>query len=127
MEFKIIKQEKNNLFDREDVSFTATQTGSTPTRQEVKNLISAKTGKKTETIAVINIHSEFGKAEIKGTAHIYKSKEDLEKKELKYIVKRNAQKPAKKIEEEAPVATEKKPVEDVKSETTEEKKEEAKE
>ena len=101
MDFKIIKQNKNALFDREEVTFKATSTGATPTRQETRDLIAAKTGHKAETIAIINIDSEFGKDSIRGLAHVYKSKEDLERKEPKYVVKRNTPKP-KKEKEAAP-------------------------
>jgi ribosomal protein S24E len=125
MELKILKQTKNVLFDREDVSFTLSNTGATPTRQEIKNIVSAKTGKKQETIAVINISSEFGKNQGHGLVHIYKSKEDLEAKEPKYIVKRNIAKPKKDTPEQSSAAPsegsegEKKP-----AEGAEEKKEE---
>ena len=54
MDFKIIKQDKNALFDREDITFKATGTGATPTRQEIRDLIAAKTSHKSETIAIIN-------------------------------------------------------------------------
>jgi small subunit ribosomal protein S24e len=123
MDFKIIKQDKNALFDREDITFKAIGTGATPTRQEVKDIIAAKIGKKSENIAVTNISSEFGKDTIRGVAHIYKSKEDLERKEPKHMVKRNTPKPKKDTpkEETAPVpATEsEKPVEEIKEEATE--------
>jgi ribosomal protein S24E len=102
MDFKIIKQNKNALFDREDITFKATGTGATPTRQETSDLIAAKIGHKAETIAIITIDSEFGKDSIRGLAHVYKSKEELERKEPKYIVKRNTPKPKKDLAEQSP-------------------------
>ncbi|MBT3582714.1 30S ribosomal protein S24e [Candidatus Woesearchaeota archaeon] len=120
MDFKIIKQNKNALFDREDITFKATGTGATPTRQETSDLIAAKIGHKAETIAIISIDSEFGKDSIRGLAHVYKSKEELERKEPKYIVKRNTPKPKKETEAApAPVAEakpEEKPAEEKKEE-----------
>lgn len=96
MEIKIIKQENDSLFNRENISFAATNTGATPTRVEIRDLIAAKTGKKAENIAVINIKSEFGKNSASGLVHIYKSKEDLDKTEPKYVVKRMLPKEKKK-------------------------------
>jgi small subunit ribosomal protein S24e len=131
MEFKITKQEKNALFEREEVTFTATGTAATPTREEVKKLVSAKTGNMPNNIAIISINSEFGKNVARGIVHIYKSKEDLEKREPKYIVKRNTPKPKEdKPKEAAPVA----PVEEAapaepkaEEQPTEEKKKEGEE
>ena len=100
MDFKIIKKDKNTLHNREDITFTISNTGATPTRREVKDLIVAKTSSKADTIAIISIKSEFGKNNAKGTAHIYKSKEDLEQKEPKHIIKRNTPKPVKEEKKE---------------------------
>ena len=100
MDLKISKQNKNTLFDREDVTFTLSNTGATPSRLEVRDLLAAKTGKSAETIAIIEINSEFGKNAATGTAHIYKSKAELEKKEPKYIIKRAL--PKEKKEKKAP-------------------------
>ena len=100
MDLKISKQEKNLLFDREDIIFTLSNTGATPSRLETRDLLAAKTGKPAETIAVININSEFGKNAATGTAHIYKSKAELEKKEPKFIIKRLL--PKQKKEKKAP-------------------------
>jgi ribosomal protein S24E len=103
MELKITKKEKNALFEREDVTFKLIRTGSTPSRTEIRELLAAKTGSNAETIAIININSEFGRDNAVGMAHVYKSKKDLEKREPKHIVKRNIPK-AKK--EEAPATEE---------------------
>jgi len=122
MDFKIIKQDKNALFDREDITFKATGTGSTPTRGELRDLIAAKTSHKAETIAIINITSEFGKDSIRGVAHAYKTKELLEKTEPKHVVKRNTPKPKKDApKEEAPAEGEAAPVEEKKDEVVEKK------
>ncbi|MBT3940674.1 hypothetical protein HOD83_03155 [Candidatus Woesearchaeota archaeon] len=102
MDFNIIKQDKNALFDREDITFRGAGTGATPQRQEIKELIAAKTSHKAETIAIISINSEFGKDSIRGLAHAYKSKEDLERKESKYILKRNTPKPKKDLAKQSP-------------------------
>ena len=104
MDFKSIKQNKNALFDRDDITFKATDTGSTPSRGELKDLIAATTSHKAETIAIINITSEFGKDSIRGLAHVYKSKDELERKEPKYVTKRNTPKPKKKEEPKAEAA-----------------------
>jgi len=104
MELTITKQNKNSLFDREDVYFTLKDTGTTPTRQEIRELIAARTSNKAENVAVISINSEYGKNVVKGIVHIYKSKEDLEKREPKHIIKRNIPKAKKEEEKPAEVA-----------------------
>jgi ribosomal protein S24E len=103
MELTITKKGKNALFEREDIAFKLTNTGSTPTRTEIRELLAAKTGSNAETVAIININSEFGRDNATGVAHIYKSKKDLEKREPKHIIKRNIPKAKKEVKkEEAP-------------------------
>ena len=73
-------------------------------------------------ILIIKINSEFGRDSIRGTAHIYKSKEELERTEPKHLIKRNTKNP--KVVKEQPAA---KPTEETTAEKPAEEPKEGKE
>ncbi|RLG71061.1 MAG: 30S ribosomal protein S24e, partial [Candidatus Iainarchaeum archaeon] len=81
MEVKIIKREKNPLLRREEILFEIEDVKATPSRQEVFNKLVALLNANAELLVIKNIKSKFGTNIVEGKAHLYSSKEVLEKLE----------------------------------------------
>ena len=93
---KIIKETKNNLFNRLEVEAVLSKEV-TPSNAEVLALLGKKFGVSEEVIKVLGIYGRFGTREVKISACIYKSKEEKNKLEKK---KKKELKEKKKLEEE---------------------------
>lgn len=125
MELQIIKDKKNPLLKRREVSLRIVNKG-TPSRTEVKNKLAALANSRPELIVIEQLNTFFGKQEIQGTASIYESEERLKQIAHQHLVVRGMPKEAEGAE--APVA-EAKPEEkaeakpEAKAETKAEKKE----
>jgi small subunit ribosomal protein S24e len=76
MELQIIKDKKNPLLKRREVSIKINNKG-TPSRIDVKNKLAAMANSKPELIVIEQLNTAFGKMELTGTASIYESEERL--------------------------------------------------
>ena len=124
MQLEITNQEKQPLLHRTVVTCNV-KSEKTPTRMEVKELLSAKLGSDKELLYLQEIKTNFGSNDFTVTARLYDSKEFAEKVEAKYIKERNNPKEEKKPEVSEEPKEE--PAEAPKEEATEEKAEEASE
>lgn len=101
----IQKKIKNDLFNREEIVFEV-NAGKNPSFEEMKNLLSEKTGKPAENINVLRILGSFGEDNFIVNAYVYDSKDDLDKAVQKSRKQRREEKKAeleakKKAAEEA--------------------------
>jgi small subunit ribosomal protein S24e len=103
MELQIIKDKKNPLLKRREVSLKIVNKG-TPSRIEVKNKLAAMANSKPELIVIEQLNTAFGKQEIVGTASIYETEERLKQLAHQHLVARGAPKPAEEKAAEAPAA-----------------------
>ena len=109
MEFKIITDIENPLFNRREIQGEI-KTDVTPSREEVRKLISKKFNADEDAIKIKTIEGKFGSTEFVIVANIYKSKKEMDKVELKKkkdIESEKKKEEARKAQEEAKKAAEK--------------------
>ena len=102
MELKISQKTEQPLFAREELHGIIGFDGATPSRAEVRKKL-AESIKSDEGMVVVNlIDPDFGSKSAKLTAHVYKTKDDLEKYESKTTMYRHLTKEEKaKLKEAA--------------------------
>jgi len=83
MELKITEQKENKILGRKEVSASATFTGPTPSNQAVVGVLAKQVGASAECIRMQSIYGKFGHTTAQITAHVYTSKEQLDKIEPK--------------------------------------------
>jgi len=100
MEIKILSEKENLLLKRREVYFQVehTQTGSTPSRQEIRKALAEALKKDPNLVFVRKFKTETGMHMALGTANIYDLAEQAKHVEPEYIVKRNF--PSEKPKEE---------------------------
>ena len=98
MKVEIIEEKENPLLHRKELTLKITEFDKTPTREEVRNQITAKLGAKEKTLLLDEIKQEYGKQEAKAFVKIYEDEKKLQEYESKHKIKRN--KLDKKPEEE---------------------------
>ncbi len=125
MELQIIKDKKNPLLKRREVSLKIVNKG-TPSRIEVKNKLAAIANSKPELIVIEQLNTAFGKQDIMGTASIYETEERLKQLAHQHLVVRGVPKPAEEKAAEAPAAPAAEAKPEAKTETKAEAKPEAK-
>jgi small subunit ribosomal protein S24e len=102
MEVKILEKKKNEVMKRTEI--TAEMHEKTiPSKQQVRDKLSALLNVKPETIAITKINSKFGSAKAEIFATAYETAEELKKREPVHIMERNFGK-EKKAEAEGPEA-----------------------
>ncbi len=89
MEAKITKTNENKLFSRQEVSAAISFGKSTPTRKEMRELVSAKIGANPETVILRAVKSKFGTREVNAVFHIYATKEKMAEAEPYYLLVRD--------------------------------------
>lgn len=114
MKLEIKKQVETPLLSRSRVTLAAEYQGATPSRMDFKKDVSRKLGVGEELVIIKHVYTRFGKQKSKIIAHVYQNKNDLEKFEDEYLIKKHTEK--KKEEEEKPAEekTEKKEAEEKK-------------
>jgi ribosomal protein S24E len=104
MEVKIISHRENPLLKRTEVCFQIdhSETGSTPSRLDVKKAVATKLKKDIELVFVKKFETKTGTCTALGEANIYDSIEQAKLTEPEYIKKRNAppEEPKQKEEKE---------------------------
>jgi ribosomal protein S24E len=134
MESKIISENKNLLFKRNEVVLEV-QAEKVPTLEEAKKLVAEKTSSPEENVKIKKVDSKFGSRTFKIYSNVYESKEEKEAIEFKTKQEKEAEAKAEeerrkaeaeaKAAEEAAKAEAEKPAEEApKEEAVEEKPEE---
>jgi len=103
-EMEVLKDIKNDLLKRQEIILLV-KSEKNPVFGEIKKQISEKFSKPEEVIDIYNIKGSFGIKEFKIYAHIYNSKEDLEK--AIYLRKSKKQKEADAKAKAEAIASEK--------------------
>jgi len=87
MELQIIKDKKNPLLKRREVSIKINNKG-TPSRIDVKNKLAAIANSKPELIVIEQLKTAFGKTELTGKVSIYETEERLKQLAHKHLLER---------------------------------------
>jgi ribosomal protein S24E len=82
MELQILKENQSLLFPRKEIEGILSANAS-PSHKDVTVLLSKKFSSPEDTIRVKKIEGKFGSQKFKLSAFVYKSKEDLDKTEVK--------------------------------------------
>ncbi|MBS7647565.1 30S ribosomal protein S24e [Candidatus Bathyarchaeota archaeon] len=100
MEIKILKENNNLLLKRKEVVFRVehNQTGSTPSRLEVKNALARILKKDANLIFIQKLETKTGTHTAIGVANVYDSIEQAKLVEPEHIINRNI--PPEKPKEE---------------------------
>lgn len=117
MELTIKNKKRNDLLKREEIT-AIIKSGVTPTIQETGNIIAKNLNSNAELVAVKRVKGKFGRNEFDVEAHVYETKEALQKVEPRPKAKKEEAK-----EEKAEEKKEKAPQTEKKEEKAEVKKE----
>ncbi|HUR25409.1 MAG TPA: hypothetical protein VM327_05275 [Candidatus Thermoplasmatota archaeon] len=91
MDVKITQQKDNALMARKDIKFKVAHEGeTTPSRTQVRQLVAAQVGTKTENVVIESMETEYGIGRTAGIARAYKSSDEARKTERTHLLKRNA-------------------------------------
>ncbi|MDD5473222.1 MAG: 30S ribosomal protein S24e [Candidatus Methanoperedens sp.] len=101
MEVQIIKDKKNPILKRREISFKVKEKV-TPPRIEVKAKLAALLNSKPELIVIERLDTVYGKQELIGTGCIYETEERLKQLAHQHLIARDA--PKVKEGEAAPAA-----------------------
>jgi small subunit ribosomal protein S24e len=107
MKVDVVDKVENPLFKRTEVKFRVDHAGApTPKRLEVRPQLAALLGVAEDLLVIDKLTSTHGRQIASGIARTYTSREQLEKVEPKYLLKRGLPKEAKpKPAEEKPKET----------------------
>ncbi len=90
MDIEITKNLDNPLFGRHDIEFVLRHSGgATPKRAEVRQLVAAEVGTKTENVVIDKMSSATGMARTRGIARAYQNADAARAVERKHHLKRN--------------------------------------
>ncbi len=90
MEIKILEKKENPLLHRVEVKFVVSHPkDKTPSREDVRSLISANLNAEKNRVILDYMHTPFGSTETNGYAKIYDTLENAKKIEPDYILLRN--------------------------------------
>jgi ribosomal protein S24E len=121
MEITIEKTSENPFLQRKEVHGKVSFQGATPSQKQLADALATKLGAKADAIFVAHVFTEFGAQSATFEAHVYPSKEQLDK--VVKLGKKAKEKAAKAAPAPAAAPAEAKPAESPKAE---EKKEEPK-
>ncbi len=100
LNIEITNNMENALFSRKDITFVLHHQGAqTPSRVELRQLLAAEVGTKTENVVVDGMTSTTGLAVTRGVARVYASADAARKVERAHLLKRNNLFQEKKKEE----------------------------
>ncbi|MDD2472764.1 MULTISPECIES: 30S ribosomal protein S24e [unclassified Methanoculleus] len=93
MDFEITRDQKNELLNRRELSFTLTFDGSTPSRKSIREKLAAMLNTD-ENLLVLDLErTRYGVMELCGRARIYDDEESKNSTERAYLLKRGEPKP----------------------------------
>ncbi|HJJ28562.1 MAG TPA: 30S ribosomal protein S24e [Methanocorpusculum sp.] len=95
MEIKITSNTRNELLARNEVAFTATYDGATPSRADISAKIAALQNVAVENLILSPLKGRFGVRGVQGVARIYDSVDALKATEREYLIARGQPKAAK--------------------------------
>lgn len=101
MEIQIIKDKKNPLLNRQEISVSV-KNKATVTRIELKNKLAALLNSKPELIVVEHLDTIYGKQEMIGTISLYQTEERLKQLAHQHLIARDAPKVVEGESAEAP-------------------------
>lgn len=104
MDIEITKERVNPLLDRNEITFNISNTGATPSRDDVKNKLVAMLNSKYELVVLGNLATEYGAQKTVGYAKIYSDAKRAAEVENDYIIERNKPTPVEEVEEEPATA-----------------------
>ncbi len=125
MEISIEKTIENPYLQRKEVHGTIAFTGATPSHKQLADSLASKMGTKAEAIFVVHVYTEFGSQKATFEAHVYASKEIMDK--VVRLGSKAKEKIAKMTEKKEEPKKEEKPAEKKEEAKPAEKKEEKKE
>jgi len=96
MNIKIVEKKTNKLLDRTEVHFIVTADAETPKRLDVKSKLAAMINHDENLVVIKGLFQNTGSKTSKGIAHVYKSKETMERLEPEHLLKRNMPKAEEK-------------------------------
>lgn len=96
MEIELIEDKKNVLLKRREVKFKVTYVGSTPSREDVRNKLSALLNSDKKLTILDYVKTDYGRHAAQGYAKVYENEESM-KVEPAYKMRRNFE-PRKKAE-----------------------------
>jgi len=102
LEIKISNKAEQPLLSRTELQGVVSFESATPSRIEIKKKIADALKSDASLITIISIKNYFGQKAARVTAHIYETKEDLEKYISKKVKNRNSPRKEKKEEAEKP-------------------------
>ncbi|HJJ47233.1 MAG TPA: 30S ribosomal protein S24e [Methanocorpusculum sp.] len=88
MDIKITSSTRNDLLSRNELAFTASYNGATPSRMELGAKIAALQNAPVQNIILSPLRSRFGQRSVQGIARIYDSEEAMNAIENKYLIAR---------------------------------------
>ncbi|MCX2820033.1 MAG: small subunit ribosomal protein S24e [Methanobacteriota archaeon] len=89
MQIEITEEEKNELLNRKEISFSIVHDEETPSRLAVRDSLAAKLDKDSDEVVVHKMDTKFGMNETLGHAKIYESPDDAREIEEEYMLERN--------------------------------------
>jgi small subunit ribosomal protein S24e len=88
MEITITKDIQNDLLSRKEVEFTTVYTGATPSRKMIHAKLAAILNVPKDQMVLDSLKTRFGLMQLSGSARIYESKDEMQKVEREYLLKR---------------------------------------
>ncbi len=79
MEIRVEAERENKLFERKELSLSATYEGKTPTRAEVAEATCKKLGLSPDTFQVVRIDQGYGEREARIIAYSYSSADSMKR------------------------------------------------
>lgn len=89
METRILEQKENKIIGRTEIKFEIAYEQKAPIRAEAHESIATSAGVNKDFLVIHSMANVFGVHKLSGTAHSYKSKEDMMKYETRNILVRN--------------------------------------
>ncbi len=90
MELKILSEETNKLFNRNELRFEVIHEGEpTPKLSDVRSKIATTTGGMSTHVVIDKFETLFGIGRTIGNARVYKDRDEMIEYEPQYLLKRN--------------------------------------
>ena len=89
MQMEIQKERETPLLSRKRVTCMVEYEGATPSRPDFRKSVASKLKSPEELIIIKHIYTRFGQNKAKVIAHIYKDKEEMQRIEDSYMLKKH--------------------------------------
>ncbi|KUG21259.1 MAG: 30S ribosomal protein S24e [Methanomicrobiaceae archaeon] len=88
MEFEFVRDERNELLKRREITFILTFEGATPSRGSILGKLCALLDLDERHAVLDSLKTSFGKMELTGNVRVYDDEESRARTELKYLLDR---------------------------------------